>query len=450
MIFEDRAEAGRRLAERLYGLHGADVVVLGLPRGGVPVAFEVAGRLDVPLDVIVVRKLGVPHQPELAFGAIGEDEARVINDSVVERTGLTRDEMGRVERHERAELERRATRFRAGRPRIPLTGRTAVIVDDGVATGATARAACQVARAQGAARIVVAVPVASRDARHLLLSEADEVICLEQPMYFFAVGQWYHHFGQTSDEEVVELLARAAAREPQPRPVPAADPPLRDDEVRVRAGELELAGHLTIPEHPVGVVVFAHGSGSSRHSPRNRYVAEVLRRAGLGTLLFDLLTTAEEIDRANVFDIDLLARRLVEVTEWLTRQEHAADLPIGYFGASTGAAAALCAAADPRVHVTAVVSRGGRPDLAGRALAAVRAPTLLIVGGHDYLVVELNQQAAKAMSCEVAVTEVPGATHLFEEPGTLRRAAELARDWFTTRLGATAEPAGSTSPTGDL
>ncbi|MEV6099916.1 phosphoribosyltransferase [Nocardia sp. NPDC051981] len=445
MFFEDRREAGRRLAERLPMLRGADVVVLGLPRGGVPVAFEVARWLQAPMDVIVVRKLGVPYQPELAFGAIGEGGIRVINGGVVEQAALTGDEMRYVERRERAELERRASLFRAGCPRMPLAGRTAVIVDDGAATGATARAACQVARAQGAERVVLAVPVASQQALHVLLREADEVICLEQPSFFYAIGQWYHHFDQTTDDEVVELLHRAATGAPQPQPAAGADPPLRDEDVRVKAGKADLAGHLTIPENPIGIVVFAHGSGSSRHSPRNRFVAEVLQRVGLGTLLFDLLTTAEESDRANVFDIDLLAGRLVDVTEWVSRQEHAVGLPIGYFGASTGAAAALRAAADPRVHVAAVVSRGGRPDLARGALVGVRAPTLLIVGDLDYLVLDLNYQAAKAMSCEVVVSEVPGATHLFEEPGTLRRASELARDWFTTRLRAApaSAPAGS-------
>ena len=434
MYFEDRFEAGRRLAERLEPLRGDDVVVLGLPRGGVPAAFEVARWLGAPLDVIVVRKLGVPHQPELAFGAIGEEGVRVMNTGVVEQSRLTDDEMARVERSERSELERRAAGFRVGRSRIELTGRTVVIVDDGVATGATARAACQVARAQGAARIVLAVPVAPRAALHVLRREADEVVCVAQPMFFYAVGEWYRHFGQTSDSEVVELMHRADTREPQSPPMPADDPLLCDDDVRVNPGTIELAGHLTIPQHPIGLVVFAHGSGSSRHSPRNRFVAEMLQRAGLGTLLFDLLTPAEEINRANVFDIELLARRLVRVTEWLDRHEHAAGLPIGYFGASTGAAAALCAAADPSVHIRAVVSRGGRPDLAGRALAAVRAPTLLIVGGRDFAVLDMNNSAAQSMSCETVVTVVPGATHLFEEPGTLSRAAELARDWFTTHL----------------
>jgi putative phosphoribosyl transferase len=182
-------------------------------------------------------------------------------------------------------------------------------------------------------------------------------------------------------------------------------------------------------------VVFAHGSGSSRHSPRNRHVATVLNRAGLGTLLFDLLTTDEEHDRANVFDIDLLAVRLLEVTRWLRTQPDLDGLRIGYFGASTGAAAALWAATEPDADVAAVVSRGGRPDLAAPRLAMVTAPTLLIVGGADDVVLDLNREAqAQLRRCESHLTVIPGATHLFEEPGTLQAAAEGARDWFTGHL----------------
>ncbi len=217
--------------------------------------------------------------------------------------------------------------------------------------------------------------------------------------------------------------------------VPVDDPLLSDDEVRAAAGKVELAGNLTIPEQPIGMVVFAHGSGSSRYSPRNRYVASVLNRAGLGTLMFDLLTAEEEIHRAGVFDIDLLARRLVDVTKWLVRQEHVPGLRIGYFGAGTGAGAALSAATDPRVEIHAVVSRGGRPDLAGDRLGEVRAPTLLIVGGHDTVMLELNQFAQAAMSCETVLAVVPGATHLFVEPGALEKVADLARDWFVAQLG---------------
>ncbi|MFX0577874.1 phosphoribosyltransferase family protein [Nocardia nepalensis] len=435
MVFLDRGDAGRQLAVRLRQLKDADTVVLGLPRGGVPVAFQVARTLGAPLDVIVVRKLGVPYQPELAFGAIGESGVRVLNESVIEEARLTAAEMAAVEDHEREELRRRIERYRGERARIPLAGRTAIIVDDGVATGATARAACRVVRALGAARVVLAVPVGAPDVLAELSKEADEVICVEQPSWLHAVGQWYYRFGQTPDREVTELLHRAAESVPKRLSMPESDPPLRDDDVRVIAGKVELTGHLTIPEQPIGMVVFAHGSGSSRHSPRNRYVASVLNQAGLGTLMFDLLTVEEEIHRARVFDIDLLARRLVEVTEWLVRQEHVPGLRIGYFGASTGAGAALSAAADPQVEIHAVVSRGGRPDLAGDRLADVRAPTLLIVGGHDTVVLELNQLAQAAMSCETTLAVVPGATHLFAEPGALEKVAELARDWFVAQLG---------------
>jgi putative phosphoribosyl transferase len=181
--------------------------------------------------------------------------------------------------------------------------------------------------------------------------------------------------------------------------------------------------------------VFAHGSGSSRHSPRNRYVASVLNEAGIATLLFDLLTTEEEHDRANVFDIDLLGSRLVEVTRLIQDEPDLGALPVAYFGASTGAAAALGAAAEPGSTVSAVVSRGGRPDLAGdHHLAAVRAPTLLIIGGDDRVVLGLNEDARSRLRCESEIAIVPGATHLFEEPGTLQAAAELARDWFLAHL----------------
>ncbi|WP_040622359.1 phosphoribosyltransferase [Mycobacterium parascrofulaceum] len=433
--FDDRVDAGRQLATSLESLRGQDVVVLGLPRGGVPVAFEVARALRAPLDVLVVRKLGVPFQPELAFGAIGEGGVRVINDAVVREADLSTDDIAAVEAKQRAELARRSEMFRSGHERIALAGRTAVIVDDGVATGATARAACQVARAQGADRVVLAVPIGGRDVFARFAGYADEVVCLHTPELFFAVGQGYRNFAQISDGEVVRLLDRA--RDGSRAPVDdaaAADPPIRDEEVTVSAGSVSVAGHLTIPERPVGVVLFAHGSGSSRHSPRNRYVAEVLNGAGLATLLFDLLTPAEERNRANVFDIELLARRLVDVTIWLGRERDTAALPVGYFGASTGAGAALVAAADPRVNVAAVVSRGGRPDLAGPFLPRVHAPTLLIVGGNDEMVLELNRQAQAAIPGKCELTVVPGATHLFDEPGTLERVAVLARDWFIDHL----------------
>ncbi len=206
MLFTDRTDAGQRLAEALRHLAGEKPVVLGLPRGGVPVAAAVATALGAPLDVIVVRKLGVPYHRELAFGAIGEGGVRVINDDVVRRGGLNPADIATVERAEQAALVRQAEQFRDDRPRLALEGRTAIVIDDGIATGATASAACQVVRAQGAARVVLAVPVAPADTVAWLRTQVDEVVCLSTPVLFSAVGEWYRDFSQTSDEEVLSLL----------------------------------------------------------------------------------------------------------------------------------------------------------------------------------------------------------------------------------------------------
>jgi putative phosphoribosyl transferase len=204
--------------------------------------------------------------------------------------------------------------------------------------------------------------------------------------------------------------------------------------VHIPAETVTLEGELILPQETQGVVAFAHGSGSSRHSPRNTFVARVLQTAGLGTLLFDLLTKAEDIDYETRFDIALLTRRLIAATQWLQQQPRTKTFAIGYFGASTGAAAALQAAAALGPTVSAVVSRGGRPDLAGSALVHVHAPTLLIVGGEDRGVIELNRQAYAQLRGEKQLVIVPGATHLFEEPGTLEEVARLASQWFTQYL----------------
>lgn len=210
-------------------------------------------------------------------------------------------------------------------------------------------------------------------------------------------------------------------------------------EIEIPAEHSTLSGNLMIPENATGLVLFAHGSGSSRHSPRNQSVARTLNTAGLATLLFDLLTPGEEaIDthtREHRFNIDLLAERLVHATGWSKQQQETRDLQIGYFGSSTGGAAALVAAAEIPQHVRAVVSRGGRPDLAGDALPRVQAPTLLIVGSNDDVVIELNEMARDQMRCEVKLEIVPGATHLFEEPGALEKVARMASDWFVNHIG---------------
>jgi putative phosphoribosyl transferase len=203
---------------------------------------------------------------------------------------------------------------------------------------------------------------------------------------------------------------------------------------QIRIPQAEILGDLGLPVPAVGLVVFAHGSGSSRFSTRNRQVAELLQSRGVATLLLDLLRPDEEGDRAKVFDIELLARRLVAATRWLRGQPDLAALPVGYFGASTGAGAALLAAAELGDEVVAVVSRGGRPDLAGSRLGAVNAPTLLIVGGRDEVVLELNQQALAQLQAEAELVVIPGATHLFEEAGALEEVARLAAGWFEARF----------------
>jgi len=211
-----------------------------------------------------------------------------------------------------------------------------------------------------------------------------------------------------------------------------------DEAVRIASAKVELEGEVKVPEGATGIVLFAHGSGSSRHSPRNQYVARVIRDAGVGTLLFDLMTKHEEAEDAYTghlrFDIEFLAKRLVDATNWITARTSTQHLRIGYFGSSTGAAAALIGAVELPTIVAAVVSRGGRPDLAGDALPRVKAPTLLIVGGADDVVIGLNEIAYAQLTCEKELKIVPGATHLFEEPGTLEQVARLASEWFKTKL----------------
>ncbi len=453
--FDDRRDAGRQLAVRLAGHRSERPVVLGLPRGGIPVAYEVARALGAPLDVMIVRKLGLLSQPELGMGAIGEGGARVLNPSVLSAARVTDQELATVEARERAEVARRARKFRGDRPMTSVRGRTVIIVDDGLATGGTARAAVQVARDKGASRVILAIPVAPQESVHALEEDADEVVALFTPSDFHSLGQWYADFEQTSDDEVIALLADGFERDvanPAHAPAPARGDVAchaRNGEVTIDVAGARLCGHLTLPEGASGVVLFAHGSGSSRHSPRNIAVAHVLNQAGLGTLLFDLLTHAEASDRANVFDVELLGRRLRSATSWLRSQPGCAALRVGYFGASTGAAAALWAAAAPNADVAAIVSRGGRPDLAGPRLAAVRAPTLLIVGGLDHVVIERNREAASALLCEHRLEIIPGATHLFDEPGTLEQAAWFSTQWFVHHLQPDPTAAGSVSAGSD-
>jgi predicted phosphoribosyltransferase/predicted alpha/beta-hydrolase family hydrolase len=420
-VFRNRSDAGRQLAQHLSAYAGVpDLLVLGLARGGVPVAAEVAEALGAPLDVCLVRKLGLPGRPELAMGAVAAGGVTVLNHDVLAVYAVSDDDLRAVATRELTELDRRLAAYRSG-PAADVTGRTVLLVDDGLATGSTMRAACLAMRQQSAGRVVVAVPVAPAGVAAALSGVADDVVVALTPERFRAVGQWFEDFDQTTDDEVRRLLGERRRRR---------------GEVTVQVAAGALGGELTAPASGArGVVLFAHGSGSSRHSPRNRAVARSLVDAGYATLLMDLLTAAEERgEQAGArrrFDVAMLAERLGAALDWLGTSPATAQLPVVLFGASTGAAAALILAADRPDAVRAVVSRGGRPDLAGEALDRVIAPTLLVVGGADETVLRLNRDAAARLTrAEVALVVVPGATHLFEEPGALEEVARLAASWF--------------------
>lgn len=432
----DRADAGRRLAAALQRLNLHDPVVYGLPRGGVPVALEVAKALKAPLDLILVRKIGAPGHPEVALAAVvdGQPPQVVVNEDVMASTDATQAYLEECKQRELVELRRRRALYVGTRAPVSPKGRTAIVVDDGLATGATAKSALQALRRLGAARLVLAVPVAPASRLDAMRSVADVVVCPETPMSFYGVGAFYDDFHQLTDGEVQGLLAQAWALAPRPVVVRR----------EVRLPPLGLPGDLQVPAQPRGIVVFAHGSESSRRSPRNRVVADDLNARGFATLLFDLLSDKEAADRRNVFDIDLLAERLALAVAWVDEQPDLGGAPLGLFGASTGAAAALSAAAKLGERVSAVVSRGGRPDLAGAALDKVDAATLLIVGGADVPVIPLNRNAFGRLSCDKKFSVVPDAGHLFEEPGTLDQVMSLAGRWFEEQVPVEAVTAPST------
>jgi putative phosphoribosyl transferase len=423
--FRDRKEAATRLAAALDKYRGKNPLVVAIPRGGVPIGRIVADALGGELDVVLVRKLGAPNHPEYAIGSV--DEA-----GNIELTGYAA-QAGANERYAREaanrQLEvigRRRAQYSQDRAAIPVAGRTAIVVDDGLATGSTMIAALKALRAREPERLVCAVPVAARESLVAVSRFADEVVCLATPEPFYAVSPYYQDFSAVSDEEVVEILA---ARERSSSQASKAQGSTR--QVVIPAGNHSLDGDLVLPPSAGGLVIFAHGSGSSRHSSRNRFVATELNQRGFATLLFDLLTTAEDRDPSRRFDIPLLAKRLEMALEWAGTEADVRDLPIGLFGASTGAAAAIIAGAARPGEAIAVVSRGGRPDLAGEyTLARVRCHVLLIVGSNDHQVLELNRMADAAMRGWSELVVVPYATHLFEEPGTLEQAANFAAGWF--------------------
>jgi putative phosphoribosyl transferase len=418
MQYLNRADAGTRLACELAFLAPRRPVVVALARGGVPVAVEVARALRAPLEAMAVRKVGAPGNPELAVGAVAEEAGAVLDMHTADMLGISSEELEDRVAQESAQLRGLASRLHAAQAPASMAGETVIVIDDGLATGMTMLAAVRALRARKAAKIVVAVPVGSGEAASILRGEADRVICLTVPRRLYGVGMWYRDFRPVDEDEVLALLA---------------DPYRCERELSLQLDGMQLPASLMAPDTPRGLVVFAHGSGSSRLSARNRAVAGALRVAGFGSLLFDLLSDGEGPSAQRAFDVQLLSRRLQEATGELAEQS-LTPRPLAYFGASTGAAAALCAAAALQGEIAAVVSRGGRPDLAGGCLGEVRSPTLLIVGERDGDVLDLNRAAAQQLRCAHELVVVERAGHLFEEAGALQRVCELAVAWFDRHM----------------
>jgi putative phosphoribosyl transferase len=433
LLFVDRSDAGRRLAGMLEFLRGRDVVILALPRGGVPVAYEVAVALDAPLDVLVVRKLGLPQNPEVAMGAIGEGGTRVLDQDIVQLARVSPDELDQVERMERDELGSRVLRFREGRRRLDLQGRTVLIIDDGLATGSTAKVACIVARQLGATRIIVAAPVASPEAAKRILNDADLFVCLETPSPFRAVGAHYIDFGQTDDSEVVLLLDAAArlagrAKHLVSRPDTDADIDLAVDSVGLR-------GELHLPEVVENLVVIARGAAGDASDSSGRFAAAVMNEVGIGTVLVDLVTPMERAV-GMVPDNFILARRLVLVTEKLQRRPEFKGVPLGYFDAGAGASVLLGAAANEGGSVSAVVTFAPRLDDAGAWVSEVQAPTLMLYGRLDEELLERNRKSANRMRCPHLQVMVETDVGAADSPAAAVAmcVAEHARDWFVRYL----------------
>lgn len=423
--YRDRHHAGVVLARELSDYAGREPVIVAIPHGGVPVAAAVAQALGGELDIMVVHKLGVPGHPHIAAGALTSSGAANINHRAMGSFGVSPVALERALDKERLVLEQHERELRCGRPEKSVADRTVIVVDDGIATGTTLRTAIRALRARGAKKVVVAVPVAGAQALQALRHETDEIVCPSVAEPFFAIAHSYEDFSSVSAAFAKRLLDEHESL----RQSAKSNANLVSHDLPIQVGDVRIAGTLTVPDRARGIVVFLHGSGSNRFSPRNAFVARALERAGFATLLVDLLTAEEQAGDAAVHelgnDVALLGRRAVAIVDWLKLDPKLGALPLALFGSSSGTAAAVIAASQRPQEVLAIVSRGGRPDLAEQALPNVKAEMLLIVGSDDRAVLELNRAAALRLRAHHRLEVIPDPTHLFAEPDSLEQVSEL-------------------------
>jgi predicted phosphoribosyltransferase/dienelactone hydrolase len=429
-MFQDRTEAGRALAARLAPLVTGPCVVAPIPRGGVMVALPIVERLRAPVAMVYARKLSAPMAPELAFGAIDEDGQVVIDEATVALLGLRPGAVEEIRKRVAAEIRRRMALYRVPPLAEFLPGRAVVLVDDGLATGLTMRAAVACARRHGATEITVAVPCASEQAVEVFRREADRVVSLVVDPEFVAVGAYYVDFSPVSDEQVCAMLAEARRYAAPPAPNPGG---LRV--VFKNSRGFRLAGELLVPagDRPCPVVVFAHGWGSGKASPRDRAVAEALLEAGIASFLFDFTGHGEsegtEADSTPVQQADDL-RCALDILESLDEVDTGRT---GLVGASSGAAVALRVAAE-RPRLRALALRSGNPEGAEGAVPRVTVPTLLVVGEHDVPTRAANEAVLAALAGPKRLEVVPRGDHLFEDPRARARAVALIVEWLREHL----------------
>lgn len=421
--FADRAAAGRALAARVRDGAGdlVDPVVLALPRGGVPVAAELAADLGAPLDVLLVRKIGLPSSPELGVGALAEDGTVAYDHAAMARLGIGAGTLSGVVETERGELERRLQAYRGDRPGPVLTGRDVIVVDDGVATGGTARAALRAVRRKHPARTVLAVPVAAPDALESLRDEADEIAALSVPVNFHSVGEWYRDFGQLDDAAVRAALERGGPRARS---------------VRLGAARERIDAELTVPGGARGAAVVAARRGAT--GARLGEVAAAVAASGPAVLALDPVTGSDDDpggpDAPYARPADT-GGRILQGLRWLRDAVEAAQGPVALYGAGEAAPGALAAAAEADPGVSAVVVLGGRIDLAEPYLHRVTAPVLVLVPGDDSFVRELAEWTASRLGGPAEIRTVSGAEQLLPGGDESRAAGEAAAEWFRTRGG---------------